>query len=173
MLAIFFGSTTGNTQDVAERIRQRLGEGDLFDVKDTGLEVALAYDRLIFAIPTWDYGEVQEDWQEVWDAFEYLDLSGKRVALVGLGDQYGYAEWFVDAMGMLHDRAAAAGASPVGYWPVTGYEFDDSKALTEDRHYFVGLALDEDCQRELTDQRLDAWCRQLQQEMAQGTRIAS
>lgn len=173
MLAIFYGSTTGNTQDVAERIQQQLGEGDLFDVKDTGLEVALEYDRLIFAIPTWDYGEVQEDWQEVWDAFEYLDFTDKTLALVGLGDQYGYAEWFLDAMGMLHDRALAAGATLVGYWPVTGYEFDDSKALTADRQFFVGLALDEDCQRDLTEERIARWCQQLKQEMAAGARIAS
>lgn len=117
MLAIFYGSTTGNTQDVAERIQQQLGEGDLFDVKDTGLEVALEYDRLIFAIPTWDYGEVQEDWQEAWDAFEYLDFTDKTLALVGLGDQYGYAEWFLDAMGMLHDPGPWPPAPP---WWATG-----------------------------------------------------
>ncbi|MBA4501167.1 flavodoxin [Marinobacterium marinum] len=167
MLAIFFGSTTGNTQDIAVKIQQQLGEGEVFDVQSTGLDVMLGYDRLIFAIPTWDYGEVQDDWLDVWDALDHLDLSGKRVALVGLGDQYGYAEWFLDAMGMLHDKAVNAGAIPMGYWPVDGYEFDASKALTADRRHFVGLALDEDCQRDLTDERIATWCALLEQEMQQ------
>lgn len=167
MLAIFYGSTTGNTADVAVKIQQQLGEGDLYDVQSHGLELALQYDRLIFAIPTWDYGEVQDDWLELWDAFEQVDLSGRQVALVGLGDQYGYAEWFVDAMGMLHDKAVAAGAAVIGHWPVAGYEFDASKAVTPDGNYFVGLALDEDCQRELTDERITAWCALLQEQMRQ------
>lgn len=166
MLAILYGSTTGNTSDIAVKIQQKLG-GDLFDVQNTGLEVVLDYDHLIFAIPTWDYGEIQDDWLEVWDSFDHLELAGKTIALVGLGDQYGYAEWFVDAMGMLHDKAEAAGGTMIGYWSVEGYEFDGSKALTSDGKYFVGLALDEDCQRELTDDRIATWCMQLQQEMLQ------
>lgn len=166
-MAIFYGSATGNTEDVATRIRCCLGEGDLYDVRTQGLERALQYDRLIFAIPTWDYGEIQEDWQDAWDALAQLDLSGKYVALVGLGDQYGYAEWFVDAMGMLHDLVVAAGATVVGHWPVEGYEFDASRALTPDGRHFVGLALDEDCQPELTDARIAAWCTLLQEQMSQ------
>jgi flavodoxin len=59
---------------------------------------------------------------------------------------------------MLHDKVKARGASVIGHWPVEGYEFDESKALTEDKQHFVGLALDEDCQPELTEQRLTDWC---------------
>lgn len=165
VLAIFYGSTTGNTSDIAVKLQQQLGEGELFDVQAQGLDKALDYERLIFAIPTWDYGEIQDDWLELWDSFAHVDLSGKQVALVGLGDQYGYAEWFVDAMGMLHDQVVAAGGNVVGHWPVDGYEFDESKALTPDGKHFVGLALDEDCQRELTDERIATWCLLLQEQM--------
>lgn len=31
---------------------------------------------------------------------------GKIVALYGMGDQLGYGEWFLDALGMLHDKLA-------------------------------------------------------------------
>lgn len=165
MLAILYGSTTGNTSDVAVKIQQQLGEGDLFDVQEIGLEITEEYDQIIFAIPTWDYGEVQEDWLELWDTFDYFDMNGKTTAFVGLGDQYGYAEWFLDAMGMLHDKVLARGASVIGHWPVEGYEFDESKALTPDGKHFVGLALDEDSQRELTDERIAAWCEQLKREL--------
>ena len=163
MIALIYGSTTGNTSDIAAKVQQILGEEqvELFDVKDIGLEIMEAYDQIIFAIPTWDYGEVQEDWDEVWNEVDLYDMSGKIVAFIGLGDQYGYAEWFLDAMGMLHEKILAKGAKVVGHWSVEGYEFDDSKALTEDKKHFVGLALDEDGQRELTEERLQTWCAQV------------
>ena len=165
-IALFYGTTTGNTGDVAEKVQQHLDDTELFDVADSPLEIIENYQHLIFAIPTWDYGEVQEDWQEVWDSVDQLDFSGKTVAFIGLGDQYGYAEWFVDAMGMLHDKVVAKGASIVGHWPTNGYEFDESKALTADKKFFIGLAIDDDCQNELSDERIEQWCQQVSLEFA-------
>lgn len=169
MIAIIYGSTTGNTQDIAEKVAQHLGSEnvELFDVKDVGLEIIDAFDQLIFAIPTWDYGEVQEDWEEVWEEVDNYDFNGKTTAFIGLGDQLGYAEWFVDAMGMLHDKVVARGAHVIGHWPITGYEFDESQALTQDKQHFVGLAIDEDTQRELTDERVAAWCKLIQPQLAE------
>lgn len=168
MIAIIYGSTTGNTSDIAVKVQQHLGaeEIELFDVKDVGLEIVDAFDRIIFAIPTWDYGEVQEDWEEIWDEIDNYDFTGKVTAYIGLGDQLGYAEWFVDAMGMLHDKVVARGAKVIGHWPVDGYEFDGSLALTADKKHFVGLALDEDTQRELTDKRVTSWCEMISSEFA-------
>lgn len=160
MIAVIYGSTTGNTSDAAEKIQEILGEEvvELFDVEELGLDALEYFDNIIFAIPTWDYGEVQTDWQDVWEEVDEIDFSDKTVAFVGMGDQYAYAEWFQDAMGMLHDKVKARGATIIGHWPVTGYEFDASKALTEDKQFFVGLALDEDCQPEFTEKRLNDWC---------------
>lgn len=56
--------------------------------------------------PTRDFGEIQEDWEAVWDQLDTLNLEGKIVALYGMGDQLGYGEWFLDALGMLHDKLA-------------------------------------------------------------------
>jgi flavodoxin len=67
------------------------------------------YDVLILGIPTWDFGEIQEDWEAVWDQLDTLDLQDKIVALYGMGDQLGYGEWFLDALGMLHDKLATKG----------------------------------------------------------------
>ncbi|MBY4678446.1 flavodoxin FldB [Marinobacterium arenosum] len=167
-IALFYGSTTGNTGDIAAKVQDYFGQDELqlFDVKDCAPGTIEAFGQLIFAIPTWDYGEVQEDWFEIWQELDSLDMQGKTVAFIGLGDQYGYAEWFLDAMGMLHDKMVARGATVIGHWPNEGYEFDASKALTADGRHFVGLALDEDCQRELTEDRLDAWCAQVIVEFA-------
>ncbi len=160
MIAIIYGTTTGNTSDIATKIQHHIGEDavELFDVKDVGLDALEYFEKIIFAIPTWDFGEIQEDWEEVWDDVDEIDFSGKTVAFVGLGDQYSYAEWFLDAMGMLYDKVLARGATVVGFWPIEGYDFEGSKALTEDKQHFVGLALDEDCQPELTDKRVADWC---------------
>ncbi|MBB1487951.1 flavodoxin FldB [Oceanospirillum sediminis] len=168
MIALLYGTTTGNTGDIAEKVQKILGTDnvDLFDVKNADLEVINEYSFIIFAIPTWDYGEVQEDWEEVWEDLDNYDYSDKIMAFIGLGDQLGYGEWFLDAMGMLHKKVVERGATIVGYWPVEGYEFEASLALTDDKSQFVGLALDEDTQREQTDERLEAWCELIKEEMA-------
>ena len=87
------------------------------------------------------------------------------IALFGLGDQYGYADWFQDALGMLHDAVIQQDCQVIGYWPNQGYEFTHSKALTEDREYFVGLSLDDENQFEQTDQRINTWVAQLLSEL--------
>jgi len=163
MVAIVYGSTTGNTEDAAKKIQQFFGadKAELFDVKDAGLAAIEYFDKFIFALPTWDYGEVQGDWQDVWDEIDTTDFTNKTVAFVGMGDQFAYAEWFQDAMGMLHDKVVAKGANVVGYWPTEGYDFEASKALSEDKNSFVSLALDEDCQPELTAERIEQWCEQI------------
>ncbi len=165
-IGLFFGSDEGNTEAVAQRIQQRFGEDvvDVFDIADvTQLEFD-GYQRIILGIPTWDFGQIQSDWEEFWDEIAELPLAGKTVALFGLGDQFGYGDYFLDAMGMLHDVVQAAGAKMIGYWPVEGYEYEASKAETADGQQFVGLALDEDQQEKLTAERLNRWCAQIGEE---------
>lgn len=162
-IGLFFGSDEGNTEGVAYRIQKRLGEDvvDVYDIADvTQLEFA-DYDKVILGIPTWDFGQIQSDWEEFWDDISELDFSGKTIALFGLGDQFGYGDYFLDAMGLLYDEIIASGPKVIGYWSTEGYEFDASKALTEDQQHFVGLAIDEDQQEDLTADRLDRWCRQI------------
>ena len=69
-------------------------------------------------------------------------------------------------MGLLHDKLVVQGCQIVGYWPNEGYDFETSKALVDDGRFFVGLALDETSQYELTDQRLAAWLPQVLAEIA-------
>ena len=90
-----------------------------------------------------------------------INLSNKTIALYGLGDQVGYPEWFLDAMGYLHNKVVVQGANIIGYWPNEGYQFDASQALTEDKSQFLGLALDDENEFDLTDERISIWCEQL------------
>lgn len=165
-IGLFFGSDEGNTERVAGLIQQRLGEERVvvYDIADvTQLEFA-EYSQIILGIPTWDFGQIQSDWEEFWADIEAVDFTGKAVALFGLGDQFGYGDYFLDAMGMLHDVVIANGATMVGYWPTEGYDYDASKAEVVGQPLFMGLAIDEDQQEELTDARVDQWCKQIENE---------
>lgn len=166
-IALFYGSSTCYTEMAAEKIVERVGpvNVDLFNVADEPLATAGLYQYLIMGIPTWDYGELQEDWEAVWEEVDQVDFTGKTVALFGLGDQVGYPEWFLDAMGYLHAKLINRGAKMVGYWPSNGYEFEQSQALTEDGQYFVGLALDDENEFEHTDARIDAWLETIRPEL--------
>ncbi|HBV75077.1 MULTISPECIES: flavodoxin FldB [Vibrio] len=162
-IGLFYGSSTCYTEMASEKIRAIMGEElvDIYNIKDTPVTTLQDYDFLILGISTWDFGEIQEDWSAVWQQLDGLSLSGKYVALFGLGDQEGYGEWFLDAMGMLHDELLPTGVQFLGYWPNQGYQFDKSKALISDQSHFVGLALDEDSQYELSDERIETWCEQI------------
>ncbi|GAK83523.1 flavodoxin 2 [Vibrio ponticus] len=163
-IGLFYGSTTCYTEMAAEKMRAIIGEElvDIHNVKETPLETMADYDLLLLGISTWDFGEIQEDWQAIWDTIGGVSLQGKTVALFGLGDQEGYGEWYLDAMGLLHDEVKKAGATVIGYWPNDDkYQFEASKALTEDGSMFVGLALDEDSQYDLSDERIATWIEQV------------
>ncbi|OOF26778.1 MULTISPECIES: flavodoxin FldB [Salinivibrio] len=162
-IGLFYGSTTCYTEMAAEKIRDFIGDDlvELHNVKETPLAKMAEYDLLLLGISTWDFGELQEDWEAVWQDIDSLQLQGKVIALFGLGDQEGYAEWYLDAMGMLHQQLQGSGAQFIGYWPTEGYRFDASKAVTDEGKQFVGLALDEDSEYDLSDERIHTWCEQV------------
>ena len=169
-IGLFFGSTTCYTEMAAEKIRDIIGADivSLHNIKDEPLKNAEQYDFIIFGISTWDFGEIQEDWESKWDDIKDVDLNGKTIALFGMGDQQGYGQWFQDALGMLHDEINAQAITQLGFWPNdSNYEFEASKALTEDGKQFVGLALDEDSQYELSDERIATWVEHVMTEYAE------
>lgn len=177
-IAIFYGSTTCYTEMTAEKLKvllesdPALPEGSsvsLHNIKQQPLQHMQDYDVLILGISTWDFGELQEDWEAHWDDIAGVNLDGKIVAIYGMGDQIGYTEWFVDAMGMLSDAIADQNCQRIGIWSADGYQFEKSKALTPDGEWFVGLALDEENQYDQTDSRLLQWSAQLLAEIAELT----
>ncbi|ESP93083.1 MULTISPECIES: flavodoxin FldB [Pseudoalteromonas] len=168
-IGLFYGSTTCYTEMAAEKMQDIIGKDmvSLHNIKDEPLKNAEQFDFLIFGISTWDFGELQEDWESQWDDIENVELGGKTIALFGMGDQQGYGQWFQDALGMLHDKIAPQGVNFIGYWPNSDdYEFEASKALSEDGKHFVGLALDEDSQYEKSDERIATWIEQVMTEYA-------
>lgn len=165
-ITIIYGSDSGTTGDIAEKIAGGLNATvkviDVARVENSDFEEA---ENLILGSSTWGEGDLQDDWDGFIEALDDIDLSNKKVAVFGLGDQESYGDSFVGAMGTIYEKAKERGATMVGGGvSPEGYTFEESIALVDD--VFVGLPLDEDNQDELTDERIAAWCAQLQKEFA-------
>jgi len=161
-VGLFYGSTTGKTADAAEQMQAALGGDtvvDLHDISDKSAANLAEYDYLIIGCPTWNIGDLQDDWDAIFEDLDDVDFSGKTVAYFGTGDQVGYADNFQDAMGILEEKIAELGGKTVGYWPADGYEHNDSKAMRDGK--FCGLALDDDNESEKTEERIQTWCSQV------------
>ncbi|MBT33668.1 MAG: flavodoxin [Thalassobius sp.] len=165
-VGIFYGSTEGNTERVVGKIQNALGGEDvatLYNVDSASAEDLEDYDNIILACPTWEIGELQEDWDNFIDELDDVDFSGKKVTFVGVGDADGYPDTFVDAPGIIYDKIKDSGATFVGAWPTDGYDFEESKAVVNEGE-FLGLVIDEDNQSDLTDSRVEKWSEQISKE---------
>ncbi len=162
-VALIFGSDTGNTEDVAKRLTEMLGEDniDLIEVTQSSVEQISSYDKLILATSTWGSGDLQADWEDFEDKLEEIDFSNKTVALLGLGDQDTYEDTFCDAMALLYDKVKDANV--IGFTSTQGYSYEDSTAIIDGK--FMGLVIDEDNQDDLTETRLLDWAEQIKPDL--------
>lgn len=161
-IGLLYGSSMGNTESAAKTIRNLLGGKDavsLYEASAASPEAVAKHDKLIIGSSTWGDGDLQDDMESFISDLDDGFFAGKTVALFGLGDQDGYGEYFVNAMGTLYEKVTKDGATVVGEWPVEGYEFEASSAVKKGS--FVGLALDEDNQSDLTEERIALWVEQI------------
>ena len=171
-VGIFFGTDTGTTRRIAKTIAKSLGAETAdkpVNIRNAEVADLLNYDVLILGTPTYGDGELPgkstgnmtESWEEFLPKLKGTDFSGKRVALYGPGDQNKYGSNFASALRYLYDAFSECGAENIGSWEIAGndYKFKQSKSVVDDR--FVGLVLDEENQRELTQGRLDNWLSKL------------
>lgn len=165
-MAIFYGSSTGNTQTAAEKIKEQMGEWiqHIADVQKAEPEDMLPYDLLFLGVSTWNIGEMQDDWADFLPRMKGLNLQGKKVAIFCLGDSVGYSYNFLDAMGELWGVLKPLGAQLVGVWPTAGYTFDDSAGKFDDNH-FLGLGLDEENESDQHEARIHAWLLKVMQDI--------
>ena len=157
-IGIFYGSSTGNTKDVAVKLQEALG-GDLHNITDVDTDAIAGYDNLVFATSTWGAGDLQDDWEDFFPNLDDIDFSGKKVAIMGLGDQENYGDTFVDGMQLLAEKVEQLGGQLEGFTSTEGYEYDGSEAERDGG--FVGLVIDEDGQSDLTDERVVNWAADL------------
>jgi flavodoxin I len=165
-IGLFFSSSTGNTRRIAKAIKKSFDDetmADALNVNKASPELVAGYTYLIFGTSTLGGGQLPGlstdcmggGWEEFLPQLKDVDFSGKTVAIFGLGDQDKYPDEFVDAMGEIYHFIVARGAKVVGAWPADDYDFITSKALVNDE--FVGLVLDQENQKALTDARVNSW----------------
>ena len=157
-IGLIYGSDTGATEDISIKIEEKFNNYNIerHNIANVNEEIILSFDFLIFGLSTWYDGDLQSDWEIYFDDFKKIDFNNKLVAIYGLGDQWGYDEYFVDGIGIIAKEIIKNNGKLIGEWPTKDYEFTKSKAL-KDENTFFGLALDEDNQYEKTDNRIKIW----------------
>lgn len=163
-IGIFYGSTTGTTAAVAQKIATALGVGgeDVHNVADTAPSAVAPYDVLILGASTWGSGDLQDDMTDFVTGLEELSLRGKDLALFGCGDE-SMSDTFCNGVGEMHERLCKTGAKTIGAFNTDGYTFSRSKAAPDGAA--VGLLLDEMNRPELTEPRIAAWAAELRKEL--------
>jgi flavodoxin I len=165
-IGIFYGSSTGNTEDAAKQIQSEFGDNSvkIFDTSETKATELSDFSNIILGTSTWGAGDIQDDFEAFIDDIDSMDLSGKNIALFGMGDQYGHGDTYVDALAEVYSKVIEKGATVIGETSSEGYDHDNSEAENDGK--FVGLALDEDNQSELTNERITNWVTDLKSKFA-------
>ena len=164
-IGIFWGSSSEMTALASDIVKSELESHNhevvSYNVRD-GIESLSNYKNLIIGCPTWHIGELQDDWDGIYEQYKKLDFSGITAAFFGCGDAVGYPDNFLDAIGLLAKPFMENGGTLIGRWPTEGYEFDNSEA--HDGDDFLGLGLDNDNEEELTEEHLIIWAELIKDE---------
>lgn len=163
---VFYGSTTGTTESVANLIAEKLGiaQADVHDVSKMSADMAGSYEALILGTSTWGDGELQDDWYDGIKVLKGVDLKDKIIALFGCGDSESYGDTFCDGMGILYDNLKNSGCRFIGVVPDVGYTYGSSVSVVDGN--FVGLAIDEMNESDKTEERVSSWTDMLKADLA-------
>lgn len=155
-IGVFYGSSTGSTSEVAQRIAKAVGaEANCFDVANADASQVAEFDVLLLGSSTWGIGELQDDWEGFLPNLAGQDLSGKAVALFGCGDADSYPDSFCEALAVIKEALASTGCKFVGAYTPEGYTYDATRS--EEGGQLIGLCVDEVNQPDLTDERIATW----------------
>ena len=162
-IAIIYGSSGGNTESVAGRLKQMLdNKADIYNVEDVSIEKVQPYQYLILGASTTGMGDLQDDWESFLHTFSSkMDFTDKTIAIFGLGDSASFSSSYAEAIYVLYDELKDK-VKIVGEIPDEGYTYDDSMAVVDGK--WLGLALDEDNEYDETEERLAKWVEQLKKE---------
>lgn len=134
---IVYGSTTGNTEIVAEQISDVLKEKDIEvtmkNVVDAKVEeLGNGYDLTLLGSSTWgdDEVEFQEDFEPFFEELDKAQLKEKKVAIFGCGDSS--YEHFCGAVDLLEEKMEDLGVKMIGEpLRIDGDPEDSSSDITD------------------------------------------
>ena len=156
-IGIFYGSSTGTTAKIAQKIGAALNvrDNDIHDVERVGPSRLGEYEVLMLGSSTYT-GDLQSDWFDFANGLKALDLKGKTIAVFGCGNEK-MAASFCNAVGIIYDMAKETGAEVIGEFPGEGFTFRKSKAKIDDSNMMKGLVIDEVNHSDMTDGRIKEW----------------
>lgn len=172
---VVYATLFGTTERVAETVAAELTA--LLDEPVPALDLAhldpsdlLGRELVVVGTPTWNVGQLPPDLEARLPELAGLDLRRSALALFGTGDQAGYPDTFLDAVGIVADALEPTGARLVGRWPAAGYRFEASLALRGGE--LLGLGVDEDNEPELTARRIAVWAERVAVEAGLAIRVS-
>ncbi len=114
-IKIIYGSTTGNTETVANLIANQMNHHsvELINAADATLEQVTGSDLVILGSSTWGYGEIQDDFQTFYDQMNHGTFHGKKVAIFGCGDSVSFSDVFCEAVNLIETKVVSLGADLV------------------------------------------------------------
>lgn len=152
----------GNVEQVTGTFKSKFNDGelDVYPIDSVDKELISGYDYWILGGSTvgshvWEDADDSNKWHDFFKMLDDIDLSNKTIAAFGLGDQVLYPHHFVDGLGVFKHEVEKRGGKLVGEWPTDGYNYTESEGEKDGK--FFGLALDEDNQDELTEERIGKW----------------
>ena len=159
---VIYGSSTGTCESIAQLIGDKLGV-EIIAAADITADKVAEYDNLLLGSSTWGDGEMQDDWYDAINEVKGADLTGKTIALFGCGDSESYSDTFCDAIGVLYDELKDTGATFIGAVSADGYNFSSSISVVDGN--FIGLAIDDVNESDLTEERVDNWIASIQDQL--------
>ncbi len=158
---VVYGSMTGNAERIAKTIGAAFDAIVMDGCKADAAEIAAA-DLLIFGASTWGMGDLQDDMASFLNSFSSMNVSAKKAAVFGVGDQCGFSDTYVDGIADMADALREKNIQLIGLTSTDGYGHSGSRG--QDGDMFLGLALDEDNESGKTDARIECWVAQLKSE---------
>lgn len=156
-IGIFYGSSKGSLARLASQIGAKLQvpAEDIRSISQLDRDSVRRYDMLILGSSTGCGGSLQKDWNDALAWLEKTDLSGITVALFGCDNSKENGGAFCNGMGKLYEALKDTGASFTGVVSMLDYPAITSAAVKNDK--FVGLAVDEATEGNITDKRVERW----------------
>lgn len=168
-IALIYWPKKGNVEKMGKKISEKFSKDqiDIYTITEVDVKILPNYNLLIIGNSTvgadnWEDAH-KSRWYEFFKRLADIDLKSTSIAFYGLGDQILYPDHFVDGMAIVKQEFAKCCPLFIGKWPAKNYDFTDSDSLDGDN--FIGLALDEDQQSELSEARIEKWIAQLKSEV--------
>lgn len=159
----------GNVEYAAKLLAEKLSDFTIMKkaIPEITVDDLMEYDNWIIGGSTvgshvWMDADDSNRWHDFFRLLNDVNMKGKVVSFFGLGDQILYPNHFVDGLGIFQEEFTRRNAHIVGQWPTEGYTFTDSEGVEKDQ--FFGLALDEDQQDDMTEDRIAQWLELIKKE---------